>query len=225
MMQSALKDLWPRYKTMTGFHVIRKAGWDTHGLPIELTAEKELKLRSKKDIREYGEEKYIDYCRSTVFRYKEKWEEAIRRVGRFLDMDAPYMTLTNDYIQSDWYLLKLAWDRKLEADRIELQGKEVSPRFLYKDYRILPYCARCGTSLSNFEVAEGYRDVIDMTLTAKFPVEGETNTYFAAWTTTAWTLLSNVALAAAVQRSPGGRTRYRLRRRKNKRRHRRRQSR
>jgi isoleucyl-tRNA synthetase len=199
MMQSALKDLWPRYKIMKGHHVVRKAGWDTHGLPIELTAERELKLRSKKDIQSYGEEKYIDYCRSTVFRYKSTWEEAIRRVGRFLDMDDPYMTLTNDYIQSDWHLLKLAWERHLDPNRIELQGKDVSPRFLYKDYRILPYCARCGTSLSNFEVAEGYKDVTDLTLTAKFAVAGEANTYFAAWTTTAWTLLSNVALAVGPE--------------------------
>ncbi|MFH1735973.1 MAG: isoleucine--tRNA ligase [bacterium] len=195
MMQSALKDLWPRYKTMNGFHVIRKAGWDTHGLPIELTAEKELKLKSKRDIQAFGEEKYIDYCRSTVFRYKDRWEEAIRRVGRFLDMSDPYMTLTNDYIQSDWYLLKLAREMKLDPDRPELQGKEVSPRWLYKDYRIMPYCCRCGTTLSNFEVAEGYKDVVDMTLTAKFPVKGEANLFIAAWTTTTWTLLSNVALA------------------------------
>ncbi|TKJ40469.1 isoleucine--tRNA ligase [candidate division LCP-89 bacterium B3_LCP] len=195
MLQSALKDLWPRYKIMNGYHVVRKAGWDTHGLPIELTAEKELKLFSKKDIQKYGEEKYIEHCRSTVFRFKTLWEDAIKRIGRFLDMDDPYMTLTNDYIQSDWYLLKLAWERKLDSDRLELQGKEVSPRFLYRDYRILPYCARCGTSLSNFEVAEAYKDVQDITLTVKFPVKGEANTYFAAWTTTAWTLLSNVALA------------------------------
>ncbi len=195
MMQSALKDLWPRYKTMRGFHVIRKAGWDTHGLPIELTAEKELKLKSKRDIIKYGEEKYIEYCRSTVFRYKDRWEAAIRRIGRFLDLKDPYLTLTNDYIQSDWYLLKLAWRRKLDPERIEIRGKDISPRFLYKDYRIMPYCARCGTPLSNFEVAEGYRDVTDMTLTAKFPVKDAPKTYFAAWTTTAWTLLSNVALA------------------------------
>lgn len=199
MMQSALKDLWPRYKILKGYHVIRKAGWDTHGLPIELTAERELKLTSKRDIRTYGEERYIDYCRATVFRYKEAWEQAIRRIGRFLNMDDPYLTLTNDYIQSDWYLLKLAWERKLDPDRTELQGKNVSPRFLYKDYRILPYCARCGTALSNFEVAEGYRDIEDMTLTAKFPVAGQANTFFVAWTTTAWTLLSNVALAVGPE--------------------------
>ncbi|RJP80184.1 MAG: isoleucine--tRNA ligase [Candidatus Zixiibacteriota bacterium] len=195
MMQSALKDLWPRFKIMQGYHVIRKAGWDTHGLPIELTAEKELKLASKRDIQNYGVEKYIDYCRSTVFRYMGAWEQAIRRSGRFLDMKNAYMTLSNDYIQSDWYLLKLAWERKLEAGRVELAGRDVSPRFLYKDYRIMPYCARCGTTLSNFEVAEGYKDVKDMTLTARFPVDGLPGHFFAAWTTTAWTLLSNVALA------------------------------
>jgi isoleucyl-tRNA synthetase len=195
MMQSALKDLWPRFKIMRGYHVVRKAGWDTHGLPIELTAERELKLASKRDIQNYGVEKYIEYCRATVFRYKESWEKAIRRIGRFLDLKNPYLTLTNEYIQSDWYMLKLAWERRLDPDRVELQGKNVSPRFLYKDYRIMPYCARCGTTLSNFEVAEGYRDVKDMTLTVKFPVAGQAHHFFVAWTTTAWTLLSNVALA------------------------------
>jgi isoleucyl-tRNA synthetase len=195
MMQSALKDLWPRYKTMRGYHVIRRAGWDTHGLPIELTAEKELNLSSKRDILTYGVEKYIDYCRATVYRYMDSWEKAIHRIGRFLDLKDAYLTLSNEYIQSDWYLLKLAWERRLDPDRLELKGKNVSPRFLYKDYRILPYCARCGTALSNFEVADGYRDVKDMTLTAKFPVQGMPNHFFAAWTTTAWTLLSNVALA------------------------------
>ena len=113
MMQSALKDLWPRYKIMQGFHVVRKAGWDTHGLPIELTAEKELKLGSKRDIVNYGVDKYIEYCRATVHRYMGAWEQAIRRSGRFLDMKRPYMTLTNDYIQSDWHLVKLAWQKTL----------------------------------------------------------------------------------------------------------------
>jgi len=179
MMQSALKDLWPRFKTMQGYRVLRKAGWDTHGLPVELTAEKELGFKSKRDIEAYGVEKYIEYCRSTVYRYKDAWTEAIRRIGRFLDTTDYYATLTKDYIQTDWYVLKQAWEKGL----------------LYQDRRIMPYCARCGTSLSQHETAQGYKDVKDWSLYVKFPVYGMYRTYFVAWTTTPWTLLSNVAIA------------------------------
>lgn len=179
IMQSALKDLWPRYYTMKGCRVLRKAGWDTHGLPVELTAEKELGLKTKRDILTYGVEKYIDYCRKTVFRYKDAWTNAIRRIGRFLDTDNYYATLTKDYIQTDWWVLKQAWDKGL----------------LYQGHKIMPYCFRCGTSLSAHETAQGYRDITEISLYVKFPVEGKENTYFIAWTTTAWTLLSNVAIA------------------------------
>lgn len=180
MMQSALKDLWPRYKTMRGHRVLRKAGWDTHGLPIELTAEKELGLKSKRDIAAYGVDKYIEYCRSTVFRYKKSWEEAIHRIGRFLDTDNDYATLNKEYIETDWWVIKQAWDKEL----------------LYQDRRIMPYCCRCGTSLSQHEVAQGYKDVHDISLYAKFRVGLEAERRFlVAWTTTPWTLLSNVALA------------------------------
>jgi isoleucyl-tRNA synthetase len=179
IMQSALKDLWPRYFTMKGYQVLRKAGWDTHGLPVELTAEKELGLKTKRDIIDYGVEKYIDYCRKTVFRYKDAWTDAIRRIGRFLDTDNYYATLTKDYIQTDWWVLKQAWEKGL----------------LYQGHKIMPYCHRCGTSLSAHETAQGYKDVTDISLYVKFPVIGKEKTYFVAWTTTAWTLLSNVALA------------------------------
>ncbi|NQT34797.1 isoleucine--tRNA ligase [bacterium] len=179
MLQSALKDLWPKYYTMKGYRVLRKAGWDTHGLPIELTAEKELGLKCKRDILDYGVEKYIDYCRKTVFRYKDAWTNAIHRIGRFLDTDNYYATLHQEYIQTDWWVLKQAWDKGL----------------LYKGHKIMPYCSRCGTSLSAHETAQGYEDVTDISLYVKFPIEGQKNTYFIAWTTTAWTLLSNVALA------------------------------
>ncbi|HHE47018.1 MAG TPA: isoleucine--tRNA ligase, partial [Bacteroidetes bacterium] len=179
MMQSALKDLWPRYYTMKGCRVLRKAGWDTHGLPIELTAEKELGLKSKHDILTYGVNKYIDYCRKTVFRYKDAWTQAIKRIGRFLDTDDFYATLTREYIQTDWWVLKQAWDKGL----------------LYQGHKIMPFCARCGTSLSAHETAQGYQDVTDISLYVKFPLKDAENTYFIAWTTTAWTLLSNVALA------------------------------
>lgn len=179
IMQSALKDLWPRYHTMKGYRVLRKAGWDTHGLPVELTAEKELGLKSKRDIAKYGVEKYIDYCRETVFRYKDLWTQAIRRIGRFLDTENYYATLTPEYIQTDWWVLKQAWDKGL----------------LYQGRKIMPYCARCGTSLSSHETAQGYADITDISLYVTFPIIGMDNTSFVAWTTTAWTLLSNVALA------------------------------
>lgn len=181
IMQSALKDLWPRFYTMKGYHVKRKAGWDTHGLPIELTAEKEIGLKTKREIIDYGVEKYIDYCRNTVYRYKDHWTYAIRRIGRFLDTDNYYATLTNDYIQTDWWVLKQAWDKNL----------------LFQGRKVMPHCARCGTSLSAHETAQGYKDITDISLYVKFRVRGADNTYFVAWTTTAWTLLSNVALAVS----------------------------
>ncbi len=181
MLQSVLKDLWPRYKAMQGYRVIRKAGWDTHGLPIELTAEKELGLNSKADVEDYGVSKFIDYCRKTVFRYKGEWVNAIRRIGRFLDFEDEYATLTNDFIQSDWWVLKRAWEKGL----------------LYQGHKVIAHCPRLGTSLSNHEVAQGYRDVVDISIFAKFAIRDEDNTFFLAWTTTPWTLLGNVALALA----------------------------
>ena len=193
MMQSALKDLFGRYKTMRGYRVLRKAGWDTHGLPIELTAEKELKLKSKRDIEEYGVEKYIDYCRKTVFRYKKHWEEAIRRLGRFIDLENAYATLTKEYIQSDWWTVKNIW--KPSPEMAEKLGLEPGESLLYKTYRISPYCSRCGTTLSNFETAQGYQDTTEYALFPKFQDADDPNLYYIAWTTTAWTLLSNVALA------------------------------
>ena len=179
MLQSALKDLWPRYKTMRGFRVLRRAGWDTHGLPVELKAERELGLADKSEIPAFGVEKFQQHCRATVFRYKDEWEQCIRRVGRFLDFDDHYATLTPDYIQSDWWVVKRIWEQGL----------------LYRDVKIMPYCARCGTSLSSHEVAQGYQDVTELTLTARFRLKGEPDTFLLAWTTTPWTLIGNVALA------------------------------
>jgi isoleucyl-tRNA synthetase len=199
MMQSALKDLWPRYKTMLGYRVIRKAGWDTHGLPVELTADKELGLKSKLDVVGYGEQKYIDYCRKTVFRYKSLWEEAIRKLGRFVDLENAYATYQPYYIQSDWWTLKQAWNLKLEGEareRVLRIGQ--SPRYLYRDYRVMAYSPRTGTTLSNFEVAQGYEDVTDLTLYVKFRLKDAPNTFLTAWTTTPWTLLSNLAVAAGA---------------------------
>jgi len=193
MMQSALKDLFCRYKVMKGFYVLRKAGWDTHGLPVELTAEKELNLKSKKDIETFGVEKYIEYCRSTVFRYKEEWEQAIWRCGRFIELKEAYATLTKDFIQSDWWTIKNIWQPSEEIR--EKLGLEPGESLLYKSHRISPYCPRCGTTLSNFETAQGYKDTVDFALYPKFRDVDDPNLYYIAWTTTAWTLLSNVALA------------------------------
>lgn len=179
IMQSALKDLWPRYYTMKGYHVLRKAGWDTHGLPIEQTAERELGLSTKQDIIEYGVEKYIDYCRKTVFRYKDAWGDAIHRIGRFLDTDDYYATMQKEYVQTDWWVLKQAWKKDI----------------LYQGHKILPYSPLGGMTLSSHEVAQGYKDITDISLFVKFPVIGQDKTFLVAWTTTAWTLLSNVALA------------------------------
>jgi isoleucyl-tRNA synthetase len=200
MMQSALKDLWPRFKTMQGYRVLRKAGWDTHGLPVELTADKELGYTSKRDVVDHGIQHYIDYCRKTVFRYKGLWEEAITKVGRFVDLDHAYATYQPYYIQADWWTLKQAWNLQLEGEAREFALKlGQSPRYLYRDYRVMAYSPRTGTTLSNFEVAQGYKDVTDLTLFVKFRVKGLANTYLTAWTTTPWTLLSNMAVAVGPE--------------------------
>ncbi|MFH0831029.1 MAG: isoleucine--tRNA ligase [Parcubacteria group bacterium] len=183
MMQSALKDVWPRFKTMQGYRVLRKAGWDTHGLPIELQAEKELGLDSKRDIHNLGLTKYVAYCRNTVFRYVKDWEVAIKRIGRFLDTTDAYATLTNDFIQTDWWVIKQAHQKGL----------------LYKDFKVLPYCSRCGTSLSSHEVAQGYQEVTETSVFVKFPLKGEPRTSLLIWTTTPWTLVANVAVAVGPE--------------------------
>lgn len=179
MLQSSIKDLYPRYKTMQGYRVIRKAGWDTHGLPVELTAQRELKLGSKKEIEDYGIERFIEYCRKTVFRYKEEWITAIQRVGRFLDFEDEYASMNRSFIQTGWWVLKEAWKKQL----------------LYKSYKVIAYCPKIGTSLSNQEVSLGYQEVEDMSVYAKFPIKKEMDTFFLAWTTTAFSLIGNTALA------------------------------
>lgn len=178
IMQSSLKDVWPRFKTMQGYTVLRKAGWDTHGLPVELTAEAELGLSGKVEIERFGTGKFIEHCRNTVLRFRSEWVDAITRLGRFVDFDNDYLTMSNDFIQSDWWVMRQAFDKGL----------------LYKDFKIVPYCARCGTGLSSHEVAQGYLDVTDLTITAKFRLVDEPTTAVLAWTTTPWTLLGNVAL-------------------------------
>ena len=179
MMQSALKDLWPRFWTMRGKYVFRKAGWDTHGLPIEQTVEKVNSLGSKADIESFGIQNFVDACRSVVFSFKKDWEHSIHRIGRFLDLEQPYATLENEYIESDWWTLKRAHERGL----------------LYKGFKILPISPKLATPLSNHEATSNYKDVNDLTCVASFPVKGEENVAFLAWTTTPWTLIGNIALA------------------------------
>ncbi len=182
VLSRVYKDIFPRYKTMKGYNVPRKAGWDTHGLPVELEVEKELNINSKKEIEEIGIEKFNMLCRQSVMRYEGEWQKLTKRIGFWLDMDNAYMTFKNDYIETVWWILKNIWDKNL----------------LYQDYKIVPYCPRCGTALSSHEVALGYKEVEDYSIMVKFPHGEKENTYFLVWTTTPWTLVSNVA--AAVNR-------------------------
>ncbi|MFH0804315.1 MAG: class I tRNA ligase family protein, partial [Candidatus Zambryskibacteria bacterium] len=175
----AFKDLIPRYKTMRGYHVRRKGGWDTHGLPVELQVEKELGLKSKKEIEDYGIEKFNKKCKESVWEYVDLWEKFTDRMGYWVDQENPYVTYENYYIEAVWNILKNIEGRKL----------------LYKDYKVVPWCPRCGTGLSSHELAQGYEDVKDLSVTIKFKVVGEENTYILAWTTTPWTLPGNIALA------------------------------
>jgi len=179
VLTRVIKDLIPRYKTMTGHRVDRKAGWDTHGLPVELEVEKQLGISGKPEIENYGVEDFIKKCKDSVFTYEQEWRKMTERVGFWIDMDNPYVTYHNTYIESVWWALKKIWEKGL----------------LYKGNKVVPYCPRCGTSLSSHEVAQGYKEVEDPSVFVKFPVAGEENTYFLVWTTTPWTLPSNVALA------------------------------
>ena len=178
VLTRVIKDMIPRYRTMKGYKVIRKAGWDTHGLPVELEVEKKLGLDGKEQIEEYGLEPFIKECKESVWKYKGMWEDFSGTVGFWADMDNPYVTYHNSFIESEWWALKQIWDKKL----------------LYKGYKIVPYCPRCGTPLSSHEVAQGYKDVKEKSVIAKFKVKEAENEYFLAWTTTPWTLPSNVAL-------------------------------
>ena len=173
-----MKDIIPRYKVMKGYQVIRKAGWDTHGLPVELEIEKKLGISGKEQIEEYGVEKFVKECKESVFTYVSMWEDMTNKVGYWVDMENPYVTYHNDYIESVWWALKEMWKKGL----------------LYEGHKVMPYCPRCGTALSSHEVAQGYKDVKDLTCIVKFKVKGEKNKYILAWTTTPWTLPSNLAL-------------------------------
>ena len=177
VLTRVIKDMIPRYRTMKGYMVPRKAGWDTHGLPVELEVEKLLGLDGKEQIEEYGLVPFIDKCKESVWKYKGMWEDFSSTVGFWADMDDPYVTYHDDYIESEWWALKQIWDKGL----------------LYKGFKIVPYCPRCGTPLSAQEVAQGYKTVKERSAVVRFKVVGE-DAYFLAWTTTPWTLPSNVAL-------------------------------
>lgn len=177
VLTRVIKDMIPRYRTMKGYKVPRKAGWDTHGLPVELEVEKLLGIDGKDQIEAYGLDPFISKCKESVWKYKGMWEEFSGVVGFWADMEDPYVTYHNDFIESEWWALKKIWDRGL----------------LYKGFKIVPYCPRCGTPLSSHEVAQGYKDVKERSAIVRFKVKGE-DAYFLAWTTTPWTLPSNVAL-------------------------------
>jgi isoleucyl-tRNA synthetase len=179
VLSRVFKDVFPRYRTMRGFRVDRKAGWDCHGLPVELQIERELGLTNKHEIEAYGVEKFNNRCRESVLEYIDEWNTFTERIGFWVDVDDAYFTLDNTYIESVWWSLKQVFDKGL----------------LYQGYKVVPYCPRCGTALSSHEVALGYKDVLDPSVYVRFPVKGEERVSFLGWTTTPWTLLSNAALA------------------------------
>jgi len=175
----ALKDIICRYKSMKGFYVSRKAGWDTHGLPVEIQVEKELNLKNKKEVENYGILEFNQKCKESVWHYKKNWEKMTERIGYWVDMEHPYVTYENEYIESLWWILKQVWQK----------------RFLFKDYKIVPFCPRCGTTLSSHELAQGYQKIKEPSIYLKFELVDQKNTYLLVWTTTPWTLPGNEAVA------------------------------
>lgn len=182
VMSRTVKDIVCRHKTMKGFYVNRKAGWDTHGLPVEIEVEKQLKISGKDQIEDYGVNEFNTMCRHSVFTYKSEWDILTERIGYWLDLEDPYITFENDYIESVWWILKQMWDKGL----------------IYQGFKILPYCPRCGTPLSSHEVSQGYKEVKDPSIYVRVESADEPGTFFLVWTTTPWTLISNVALAVGA---------------------------
>lgn len=181
VLSRAFKDLIPRYKTMQGYYVKRKAGWDTHGLPVELEVEKELELKDKKSVEDYGIEKFNKKCKDSVWKYKGEWEKMTQRIGFWIDLEKPYVTYDNEYIETLWWIIKQVHEKGL----------------LYKGHKVIPQCPRCGTALSSHEVALGYKNIEEDSIYIKFKIRDKDNEYILAWTTTPWTLPGNVALAVA----------------------------
>jgi len=178
VLARVMKDAICRYKTMTGHYVQRKAGWDTHGLPVEYQVEKQLNIKNKQELEAYGVKNFIEKCKENVFQYEQDWRKMTERIGFWVDLDDPYITLSNNYIESVWWVLKQAWEKDL----------------LYQGYKVQPYCSRCGTTLASHEVSQGYQVVTDPSIYIKFPVKNLVNTFLLVWTTTPWTLPSNVAI-------------------------------
>jgi isoleucyl-tRNA synthetase len=179
VISRTLKDAVCRFKTMQGYQVRRKAGWDTHGLPVEIEVEKQLGFSSKQEIEDFGIEKFNQKCKESVWKYESQWKKMTERIGYWIDMEHPYVTMNNDYIESVWWILKQYFDKG----------------YIYEGHKIMPYCPRCGTPLASHEVAQGYKDETIDSIYAKFRLKGKNNEYFIVWTTTPWTLPSNVALA------------------------------
>src|SRR4249919_755080 len=186
VLSRVFKDVYPRYKAMRGYRVPRKAGWDCHGLPVEIEVEKQLGISSKQEIEEYGIDRFNARCRESVFEYVEEWNRLTERIGFWIDLDDPYVTLEDSYIESVWWSLRQLWDEER----------------LYEGHKVVPYCPRCGTALSSHEVALGYEDVEDLSVYVKLPVQQpakplESGDQLLIWTTTPWTLPGNVAVAVA----------------------------
>src|SRR5512135_2853475 len=180
VLARAFKDMFPRYKIMRGYHCSRRGGWDTHGLPVEIEVEKQLGFTNKQQIEAYGIDEFNELCKKSVFTYIQDWERLTDRIAFWVDLQDAYVTYTNDYIESVWWILKNFWDRDL----------------LFKGYKIVPYCPRCGTPLSDHEVAMGYADATDPSVFIRLPLMDKPDTSLLVWTTTPWTLPANVAVAA-----------------------------
>ena len=183
VLARAFKDIFPRYKTMRGYHVSRRGGWDTHGLPVEIEVEKKLGFTNKQQIEDYWIGKFNDLCRESAFTYIQEWEKLTDRIGYWVDLTNAYITYTNEYIESVWWILKSFWEKNL----------------LYQGYKVVPYCPRCGTPLSDHEVAQGYRDASDPSVFVRMPLVDTPGTSLLVWTTTPWTLPANVAVAAGAE--------------------------
>ena len=183
VLTRAMKDVVLRYKTMKGYYVPRKAGWDTHGLPVELEVEKQLGISGKPQIEEYGVRDFVHKCKESVFKYEQEWRRMTERLGFWVDMDDPYVTYHDSYIESVWWAVKTIWEKGL----------------MYRGHKVVPYCPRCGTALSSHEVAQGYRDVSEPSVFVRFRARGQEKLSLLAWTTTPWTLPSNVALAVSPE--------------------------
>ncbi|HET59232.1 MAG TPA: isoleucine--tRNA ligase, partial [Chloroflexi bacterium] len=180
VLARAFKDIFPRYKTMRGYHVIRRGGWDAQGLPVEIEIEKKLGLSGKQQIEAYGVAKFNEMCRESAFEYIQEWEKLTDRIGFWVDLETAYVTFKNEYIETIWWILKNFWDQDL----------------LYEGYKVLPYCPRCGTPLSDHEVAQGYADAEDPSIYVRMRLVDEPDTALLVWTTTPWTLPGNVAVSA-----------------------------